>query len=434
MNPQTHDKMVLAQRLYKVVEGESVVYLQTMPELPDFTSHATGSIAIMSRRGRVDIPFDRHTVAELTSLLEVSVFDKVVVSWNFKNFVSYVAHYAKKVRKYDFLLFDLKIMEGFVGNRIKAPADFAEAHARLSALGQDLRWKKVYETVNLPLIKRVVPALENEGIIDTIQRKVVYAHYEIDRTSSGRMVCQLPANGYNPHTIGSSPNYKPRGEGDIFAYFDYKANEVRTIQWLSNDQGLANILASGKDLYKESWKTITGQEESPAEWKLSFLAVFFGMGAEAMSQRHRWSVDISREVISRMGRAFPAATNYLRNVRDRAKTEIVEDFFGRPRECKEEPYKAQNHVVQSAASVACLEKLILLHDRMPSGAKLLFNVHDGYAVTCEMRALPDVCREVLQILESPSELCPGLALKASAKVGKQLDKMIPIPEEWRCTN
>jgi DNA polymerase I-like protein with 3'-5' exonuclease and polymerase domains len=276
-----------------------------------------------------------------------------------------------------------------------------------------------------------VPALECEGIIDISKKQVVYSHYEIDRTPTGRMVCQVPGRGFNPHGIGKSDNYKPRGEDEMFLHLDFRSMEVRILQWLSHDLVLGELLNGERDVYEAAWERITGQTTTPDQWKTTFLAVFFGMGAEAMSMRHGWSPEISKEIIVRMGKVFPLAMGYVRDAQEHAKTQIATDYFGRPRDVRDNPYLARNHVIQSPASVVCMEKLIKLYDELPPPARLGFSVHDGYALYCEPRALMDVTKRVISILESESNFCPGLRLPVSAKVGARLNKLVSIPTTWR---
>jgi DNA polymerase I-like protein with 3'-5' exonuclease and polymerase domains len=366
------------------------------------------------------------------SLLEVAVFDEIVIAWNFKNLATYARHHMKRIGKFDFKLLDLKLIEAFCGKRgEKSPESFQDAQRRMVEAATNTSWKRVHEGIHLPLAKRVVPALECEGIIDTIGRRTVYASYEIDWTVTGRMACRLMTRGYSPHADCNSARYKPRGEEEVVVYFDYRAMEVGMIQWLSGDEELKSLLNSGQDVYEGSWYKLTNLTNMPKDWKLSFLAYFFGMGAEAMSARHGWSLEVSKEMMSRMSKVFSSASSYLREVRKQAGNEVVKDFFGRPRDCRNEPHKAQNFVIQSPASIVCLEKMIQLHDNCPAFSRPAFHVHDGCALICDVKVVREVCRQALAILESESAFCPGIRLKASAKVGKHFGNKILIPEEWR---
>lgn len=426
------NSLAISKSMHAIVEGVGSVYLRFEPELPDFTVHAPGILKVASARGEVEIAFDRDNIAWIAALLDVAVFTEgmVILAWNFKNLVTYTRHHARRSREYLGRIIDLKLIEGFMSRRHPAPSGYADAMSRAIEMSKDQAWRRVYDTINLPLASTVVPALECEGIVDVANRRIAYAHYEIDRSSSGRMICQTLARGYSPHKIGDSPDYKPRGDDEMFVYLDYRSMEVCMIRWLSGDVALGDIIDSGSDVYAGAWTRIAGDAEQPTAWKSTFLALFYGMGAEEMGRRHGWSTVIAREVILRAHLAFPAAFDYVLDAQDRARHAPVRDYFGRPRDLIAEPYKARNHVIQSPASVVCMEKLILLHSNVPEPARLAFSVHDGYALFCDVRALREVVGALVPLLESESSLCPGLRIRVSAKAGPRLNKMIPVPEGW----
>jgi hypothetical protein len=421
----------IARELYVATERADAVYLKTEPEFPDWTVHGEGKVIIMTQYGRVEIPFSRTNILQIVSLLDVAVFcGKVVFAWNFKNFVSYVRAYLKRHRDYDCKLFDLKIIEGFLGNRLDPPKNFAEALARAATFSKG-SWKRVYNAIHVPLITRVVPSLECEGMVDMNQKLVVYSHYEVDRTPTGRLVCQLPGRGYNPHALGDSASqYKPRGDEERFLYLDYKSMEIRVLQHLSGDEELKKLIDSGEDLYSATWKKLTKIEQVPPDWKATFLAVFFGMGADTMSERNHWPVEVSKEIIRRMRENFASAMKFGDEAQESARRGTIVDSLGRRRDLTDRPHVARNHFVQSAASVVCMEKLILLHDAMPKGTRLAYSVHDGFCFFCDIKELAVAVRELVSILESPSAFYQDLPLRVAGKAGPRLGQMLTLPDEW----
>lgn len=426
--------MTIARRLHAATAGSGAVYLAMEPHAVDFASHEPAKFVVSGTRGTVEIPFDRNEVGWASSLLEVGVLtDKVVLTWDFKNLASYTLHHRRKPLRVDSALFDLKLIGAFLGQYQPAPKTLAEATTRAMALTRDTPWKKVWDAVQKPLACRVIPSMENEGIVDVRNRRVAYPFYEIEGTVTGRLSCRLLARGYNPHGIGADAMYKPRGEAEAFASFDYRSMEVSTLQWLSGDESLREVLDSGLDTYGEVWRKVTGQQPKPGDrglYKTLFLGVAYGMGPDGVSSRNGWTREAGRSLVRLLHERFPKAMGYLRDVHEAAKAGPVTDCLGRTWDCRDGAYKARNRVVQSAAGAVCLEKLVLLHDNLPRPARIAFNVHDGYTLFCKTEALREVCAKVASVLESDSRLLPGLRLKVAAKAGLRLNRMAPVPSDW----
>jgi len=55
--------------------------------------------------------------------------------------------------------------------------------------------------------------------------------------------------------------------------------------------------------------------------------------------------------------------------------------------------------------------------------KLAFSVHDGYGILCDRQEFRQTVGVATEILESESEVYPGLQLRATASAGIKLSKM-----------
>jgi DNA polymerase I-like protein with 3'-5' exonuclease and polymerase domains len=205
--------------------------------------------------------------------------------------------------------------------------------------------------------------------------------------------------------------------------------EVVVLQWLSQDEKLKEIMASGVDLHQEIYQLVTGDVCDSSEKreisKRLFLPVVYGCGAKRLSENLGLPIETSKEIIDRIHRLFPTAMAWIVNKQVMAKTQTVQDYFGRPRNFGEnESYLARNFVVQSVAATVCLEKLVDVYRAISKkNCRICFTIHDGYGLVCSKSDALSVIKIVKPILESESKLCPGLELKSTVKFGKKLDQL-----------
>ena len=137
------------------------------------------------------------------------------------------------------------------------------------------------------------------------------------------------------------------------------------------------------------------------------------------------SEQVGKELYSRVETKFKTAVEWLNALEEKAKTEVMFDYFQRPRRFKpEEPHLVRNFVVQSVAATVCQEKLIALNSALENHkARLVFSVHDGFGAITEVAAARDTYRVMKDTLESDSKLCPNLSMKVEIKFGVRLDSL-----------
>jgi len=134
------------------------------PEILDFTEkkkeeiklhiHATGGLSYTLEIEKVD---DLERVAQS---LTYSLFAKGsrVITWNWKNFASYVLGKTKKPLVCECAIIDLKIIESYLGLKSAVPKTLGEALGRMKKVMAEPNYKKssvIYRNIHLPLMTTV---------------------------------------------------------------------------------------------------------------------------------------------------------------------------------------------------------------------------------------------------------------------------------------
>lgn len=406
------------------------------PDVLDFTNtKKQAKIIVYSQKTTIEIPFpeDKTKLFQLLGFLEFGLNQAncVLVSWNLKNFLSYVQGRTGNKFQLDSKIFDLSFLESYVGNKGPCPTSFKDAYQRLQILTKKTNWtaiNKAYQSVYLPLL-HTIPSIETAGVVHRSKHAKVYPHYQVDFQVFGRLKTNLAfSSSFNPHSMSDEEKEQIRacGFGYNFMYFDYSHMEVSVLQWLSQDDYLGELLNSGKDIYAAIWEGLTHQPCSDAhrqKCKELFLPVVFGFGAENLAKQFNWPLDVTRNVMDRLVKTMPIAFNWIKNQQKAAEDGgEVSDCFGRVRTF-DAPYKARNFSIQSPSSFICLDKLNLLHKALEGVAQVVMHIHDGYVVATHNLNMPKTYQITKNILESESELYSGLKLKTKCLFGQKLNDL-----------
>lgn len=432
------DFQELAYQVGDLISDTKSVYLRTNPEYPDFTSKSEFEILVWNTRGRISIQASPSNIVKIIALFDATIFDKDQVAhlytWNFKSLASYFLKFCESSR---FVtptnsIIDLKPIEAFLGIRKNPPENLIEAINRTKLVAQDKSWQRVYKSVHLPLSLRVLPTIETNGLLNESVKRVQYPCYEIEGQVNGRMNCHNKfAYCYLPHTLGEETKrvLKPQGHGWRYLYADFKYCEVVILWWLTGDETLKQILDSGDDLHSRIYEIVTEDKcDTDNKRNLSkrmFLPVMYGCGPKSLGANLGVSESIGGELFKRIKLKFSTALNWLHEREQEAKNGVVRDHFGRPRQFAEgESYKARNFHIQSVAAVFCQEKLIELWKVINGNdLRLLFSIHDGYGLICQLDVAKESYRTVKDTLETESKLCPNLKLSVEIKFGARLENM-----------
>lgn len=431
------DPFVIGENLVFYLEGEKTVFVKCDPSPVDFTNISESSfISIITRKVSLKVPI-KEQIDSLINLVSLTVFtaDKTVIVWDIKSLLTYIKNQCLPDTFSNINLnrvYDLKLAESICGIQNQPPTTWSEAVARLKACIQNEAAWRIHRRVHLPLALRVIPDIETCGVVNSAQQKSFYPSYTIEGQIQGRMKCnQAFPRCINPHSLDDATKslIVPKPPHDLFIQMDYRAMEVRVLQWLSQDPVLGAIINDPKkEVYEEIYKIITETEEvGPKERaiaKMFFLPVFFGLQAFKLAENLGISKETAQTIINLIADKFKVAWAWVdKQHQIAADTGQITDCFGRVR-IVESPYIARHFSIASPAALICLDKLIKLHDELPSTARIAFSIHDGYVIATNRATYKDIVKKSKKILETEEDLYKGLILKTSCEIGKCLGKMI----------
>lgn len=420
--------------LTSMVSAKRPIYVYSEPETLDFTSKETVKIVVYSTRRSLKIDVNHENARDVAALLTVTIFDKefvpMLICWDIKSIISYLKFCNTKFVTITSSIVDLKIIESFRGIKKKRPISLVEAVNRINVLIRNPVWKPIYQSIHLPLMLRVLPKIETCGLLNEEIRKSVFPYYEIEGQANGRMNCYKRfKRSFLPHNMSVENKcvLKPRGDNLGFMCVDYRHCEVTVLQWLSKDEKLGEILASGQDLHRAIYKEITGDicdtEKKRLMSKRMFLPVMYGCGPSGLAENMSIDEVTAGDLVRRVKTRYSTAWNWMVEQQTRAAGQgWLEDILGRRRNL-DSPYKARNFAVQGVASTVCQEKLIDLQKVLDNTASVVFSAHDGFGLVIKTGTIRSNYEKVVGVLESDSKICPGLSMKVEVKLGTRLDKM-----------
>jgi hypothetical protein len=407
----------------------------------DFTDTATvPELQIFYQGGNITLALSAESLPIILPMLRLSILGKgkKVVTWNWKNFVSYALGMTGKPYSVEGAIVDLKIIESYSGRKLKAPKTLVEAFNRLKDLITTGIWKEiepVYKKLHLPLITTVIPHLETAGILDTIRGNRVYAYYEIDGQENGRLKChEAYKQSFIPHAMKPETRQvlKPRAQNELFMLFDYKGMEVYMLAWLSKDP-LLQELCKEPDVYSALFEKVVGKKcETKNDREMAkkfFLPVIYGQQAYALSKRCGVAIDAAEKIVERIDALFPVALAFIEGYqRQLQELGYAKDILGKRRYSFEEgrEFSVRNFAVQSPAAVVCLEKLTHLYFALKEKTDLAYTVHDGYVAYATKENWKQICKIGFDVLSGESNFCPGLKLRVTCYAGRNLDNLKPL--------
>jgi len=385
----------------------------------------------------VTLDINKENIGLYSKFLSETLFakDKKVICYNSKPLFSFLLSKNIKPSVFKCSFFDLNWFYSYIGKRNVEFSSINDVLKNFSEISPLLSSPILpfYKTIYSGLIKEVIPAIENNFLIDSNEEGKVYSFYKIEGQENGRLSCQTHLKKcFNPHSLGpeQKSNLVPAYPHDIFMVFDYKNMEVSVLSEITKDSNLIKILESKKDFYEEIYRIIIGGENNNSRniAKKFFLPVIYGQAPSSLSQTLEISEPVAREVISRLRKLFPSIFEFSDNSQEEAKRYgCVKDVFSRTRYFQDNYYKARNFVIQSPAALICMEKLFNLHQNLSAeDGRIVFSIHDGYGITTKKFNSLNLYSKIKNILEGQSQFMQNLKLQVSLKLGKKLNQMIEL--------
>lgn len=422
----------LAEDLGELLSGKNKAFVCFTPEILDFTKLGrVGVMSIFVEGKKLDILLSNENIIDVCGLLQASIFSKgfMLFAWGIKPFFSYIRFFLQKELLPEAIIIDLKVIEKFLDIEKGSPTSLTEAINRAKNVGNFSEWKVLYKQVLLPLIIKVIPGMETTSLLHTEFRTPVYAHYEIEGQRGGRLQgSNIFDRGFNPHTMGEDVKgkLKPVGYDKLFMYLDFKQMEVWMLSYLSKDPQLKELLSSGKDFYKVVYGLITGNENASdsarKHCKLIFIQIIYGMTPATLGKQFNISYELAHSIHENLRNSFPTAFSWLEEQIENIQDDIGKDFFGRPRNFKEKPYRIRNFSVQAPSAMFCLEKLVGLYEDLKDiDSQICFNIHDGYGVVCTKDNFEKTSEVAKKSLQGESLLLPGFKVPIECQIGFNLN-------------
>lgn len=424
----------LASDISELLNGTNKAFVCFTPETLDFTKIGKAGLMSLYVHGKkLDILLSSENILDVCGILQASIFSKgfILLAWGIKSFFSYIRFFSQKELIPEAILIDLKVIEKFLDIEKEPPTSLTEADNRAKVLGKFSEWQTLYKQVFLPLIIKVIPGMETTALLHTDYRTPVHCHYEIEGQRGGRLSgSSIFERSFNAHTMGEDVKrkLKPVGFDKVFLYLDFKQMEVWMLSYLSKDPLLQELLGSGKDFYKVVYGLITGNENASdsarKHCKLIFIQIIYGMTVSTLAKKFQIGYDLAHSIHENLRNSFPTAFSWLDNRLETIQDDIGKDYFGRPRNFKDKPYRIRNFSVQAPSAMFCLERLVELYKSLKSyDSQVCFNVHDGYGVICTADNYKEVYEVAMESLEGESLLLPGLKVPVECQLGIKLDQM-----------
>lgn len=422
----------LATILYNISEQD--VYVYTEFDILDFTSPKYYNCVICTNSKKIEftLDVDENKFKENVSALQALIGgeNNYIFSWNIKNLYSYIKGRTGLDFKFNGKLIDLYFFESYLNGNLEKPKTFNEFKSRFLKHTKDPLWNnafKIYNEVYQNLIFTICD-LESNFLIDKIKKSKVNSLYQLDGQVNGRLKCFNGfSRSYNAHTLTEDDKNNlrlPCFDG-VFVSFDYKNMEVAVLQWLSQDPLMGEML-QGNDFYEELWKKLIPQVEFNLTHRKTckdiFLPLFYGIGIDSLVKKINWPKNQVIKIVDKIHNFFPSAFSWIESKQKHINNNICVDDFGRRREF-DELYKIRNFVIQSPASLICMDRLNKLNNNIKKIAKVCMSIHDGYVLYCDKKVQNKVCIISKEILESSSDFYKDLKLKTVCSVGDNLNSL-----------
>lgn len=206
---------------------------------------------------------------------------------------------------------------------------------------------------------------------------------------------------------------------------DYSQIELRIMAHLSNDEGLLNAFANGKDIHKATAAEIFGVDldEVTTEQRRSAKAVNFGliygMSAFGLAKQLNVGRNVAQEYIDLYFSRYPGVLRYMEETKQNAKDNgYVETLMGRrlylpdinARNGQLRQYAertAINAPMQGTAADIIKTAMIHMNQWLESSdfdIQMLMQVHDELVFEVKTEQLDEVMPEIKRIMESAIEL------------------------------
>ncbi|HKZ39470.1 MAG TPA: DNA polymerase [Candidatus Hodarchaeales archaeon] len=259
----------------------------------------------------------------------------------------------------------------------------------------------------------------------------VYTEYDVNMAESGRTASRNPNIQNIP--VRETPVFREcfiAGEGNILVGGDYAQQEIRCAAYLSQDENLIELLASGRDIYSEIASMIHGETIEKSDprrqaAKSVVLGTIYGLTPFGLARRERMSEEDAETLMNKFFGLFPRLKSWM-DKQQRA-TDYVRTALGRKSWLN--PYNKQakrnalNSPPQGSAADMMKVAVGLLHKRWDTRQEsfaAILQVHDELVLEVKEKNA-DYAKELLHtcMLEAGERVIPGIQTVVDIRIGSR---------------
>ncbi len=220
-------------------------------------------------------------------------------------------------------------------------------------------------------------------------------------------------------------------KGKILVSADYSQFELRLAAVLSGDQALIDDFNQGLDIHTKTASEAFGvpMEEVTKEQrraaKVINFGILYGMSVKGLSDAAKMPINEAKRFIDNYFELRAPIKHKLEEILKQAREQgFVETFFGRRRPTPD--VKSSNFIIRQSAERAAenmpiqgteadlmKRAMIRVDASLPTGAKLIMQVHDSLIVECDASKAEEVSNVLRREMES---VAPELPIKLAVDV------------------
>ncbi len=346
-------------------------------------------------------------------LLEIS--PKIIITYNFKDFLNFIPGKFESHSE----IYDVQLMESIIHetiNHIHDRPKCIDLFKRFSTINSKLNnnQSKLYCNILIPAAY-TYSNIEKYGL-PTKYKINFYSYYDLNGTVSGRLANTSFDNKkfINPLNISKSERNiikAPPGYKLIIA--DYNAMEMRMLGFLTQDETLNYIIASGEDVYTFIGKYVFKNKDVNSTTRdfiksLCFLIIYGGT-QYGFAKKHKCSEETAKKLIEKFYELFPKVEEWsIQTQIDILEKGVVESIFGRKRylDLKEESAlrRGQNFLVQSPANDITMLVLLELSQNLLENSRILIHLHDSITILTPENKVQGNTDIIKNIMTNPSKI------------------------------
>lgn len=324
----------------------------------------------------------------------------------------------------------------------RAMGDLALEHPDDELLQKIMRYRKVCKYLKTYLY----------GVYERLDAdKIVHCEFKLHGTETGRLSSANP-NMQNIPRDSKIKNLFIAHDGYTLIQLDYSQCELRTLAYISRDEGLLECYREGRDLHTEMAIKLFGDKYDPHNKDQRVIAktinfgIPYGRTAGGMVESLHIPMHEAKKYLNDWFKAAPRVLDYIKKCHDMALADPQDVWvtpFGRSRRyyvTSDSIYHVKNQAVNfpisSTANDLTIHSVVEIGDWLEErgfDAYLVNTVHDSIIIEARPEDVREIAEHCQQIMcDMPKKYLPGIDLpfKADVEVGVSYGDLHEIDEYY----